>query len=111
MIEIYLLEQLDAFARHGTLSAAAQALHTSQPSMTRAMQKLEDELGVALFIRSKNHLALNETGRRAAQYAPPCADGGSDFEDKVKAYDRQSSYTVHRLLRTCASDCSYADHQ
>ena len=76
MIEIYLLEQLDAFARHGTLSAAAQALHTSQPSMTRAMQKLEGELGVALFIRSKNHLALNETGRPVC---PPCADGGSGF--------------------------------
>ncbi|HIT05418.1 MAG TPA: LysR family transcriptional regulator [Candidatus Scybalocola faecipullorum] len=88
MIEIYLLEQLDAFARHGTLSAAAQALHTSQPSMTRAMQKLEDELGVALFIRSKNHLALNETGRRAAQYARHVLTADQDFEDKVKAYDR-----------------------
>ena len=63
MIEIYLLEQLDAFARHGTLSAAAQALHTSQPSMTRAMQKLEDELGVELFDRVGRNIRLNAYGQ------------------------------------------------
>ena len=69
MIEIYLLEQLDAFARHGTSSAAAQALHTSQPSMTRAMQKLEDELGVALFIHCPSafaHLCLRLFLRRSS---------------------------------------------
>ena len=53
MIEIHLLEQLDAFAEYGTLSEAAEKLHTSQPALTRSMKKLESELGVTLFIRSK----------------------------------------------------------
>ena len=39
MIEIYLLEQLEAFARCGTLSAAAEELHLSQPALTRSMKK------------------------------------------------------------------------
>ena len=68
MIEIRLLEQLAAFAEYGTLSMAAEKLHTSQPALTRSMKKLEDELGIDLFIRSKNHLELNETGRKAAEY-------------------------------------------
>ena len=45
LIETALLEQLDAFARCGTLSAAAKELHLSQPALTRAMKRLE-ELGV-----------------------------------------------------------------
>ena len=49
MIEMYLLEQLDALAKYGTLSAASEQLHITQPSMSRAMKKLEDLVGVELF--------------------------------------------------------------
>ena len=69
MIDISLLQQLAAFAEYGTLSATAERLHTSQPAMTRSMHRLEDELGVTLFIRSKNRMELNETGKLAADYA------------------------------------------
>lgn len=69
MIDIYLLQQLAAFAEYDTLSAAAERLHTSQPAMTRSMHRMEDELGVTLFIRSKNRMELNETGKLAADYA------------------------------------------
>ena len=93
MIEIRLLEQLDAFARYKTLSAAAENLHTSQPALTRSMKKLEDELGVSLFIRSKNRLTLNETGRQAAAYARQVLIANQDFEAKVRAYDR-SLHTI-----------------
>lgn len=93
MIEIQLLEQLTAFAEYGTLSAAAEKLHTSQPALTRSMKKLEDTLGVPLFIRSKNHLALNDTGLHAAEYAHQVLTADRDFETKVKAYDR-SLHTI-----------------
>ena len=93
MIEIRLLEQLSAFAKHGTLSAASEILHVSQPTLTRSMKQLEDELGVTLFIRSKNHLVLNETGVRAAEYANHVLEADQDFEAKVRAYDR-SLHTI-----------------
>ena len=88
MIEIHLLEQLAAFAECGTLSAAAEKLHTSQPTLTRSMKQLENELGTTLFLRSKNHLSLNETGIRAAEYARHVLIAAQDFETKVRAYDR-----------------------
>ena len=86
MIEISLLEQLDAFARTGTLLSAAEKLHTSQPALTRSMKKLEADLGVELFIRTKNHLELNEVGILAAKYAREVLDANVDFEARVKAY-------------------------
>lgn len=59
MIEIYLLEQLAAFARCGTLSKAAEELLISQPALSRSMKKLEDDLGVKLFIRENKKLLLD----------------------------------------------------
>ena len=68
-IEIYLLEQLDAFARCKTLAAASEELHLTQPTLTRSMQKLESQLGVPLIERENKKIKLNENGQLAAEYA------------------------------------------
>ena len=93
MIDIRLLEQLDAFSSLGTLSSAAEYLHTSQPALSRSMKQLEDYLGLTLFIRSRNHLALNETGKKAAEYAHQLLLSAEDFEQRLRAYDR-SLHTI-----------------
>ena len=59
------LEQFVAFCDYKTLSKTAQALHISQPSLTRTMKSLEQELGIDLFTRQKNRLQLNENGKVA----------------------------------------------
>lgn len=88
MIEIYLLEQLDAFAQYGTLSRAAQELHITQPAISRSMKKLEAELGVSLFNRDKAKIALNETGQLAAELAHRVLDEDRNLAARVKAFDR-----------------------
>lgn len=55
--------------KYGTLSEAAEKLNISQPAVSRSMKKLEDELGVQLFDRTKNRITLNKTGILAAEYA------------------------------------------
>lgn len=50
-------------ARLGSLSAAAQALHVSQPAASKTLRELEQILGVALFDRSGRRLALTPAGR------------------------------------------------
>ena len=45
-MELHLLEQLDAFAREGTLSKAAEALHMTQPALSHSMKRIEEEFGV-----------------------------------------------------------------
>lgn len=49
-------------AQFGNMSRAAQELHISQPTLTVAIKKLEDELGVLLFERSKKGITLTPAG-------------------------------------------------
>lgn len=53
MFELYQLAQLVAFADCGTLAAAAEQLHLSQPALSRSMQRLEADMQVSLFDRQK----------------------------------------------------------
>ena len=99
MIEINLLEQLNAFYKYGTLSLAAEHLHLSQPSLSRSMQKLEDELGVTLFERQKNRIFLNDTGKLAAELAARILDSEAEMKRQVRAFDR----SLHTLtVGSCA---------
>lgn len=63
------LRQLDEVARRGTISAAAKALHITQPALSRSMQRLETDLGHKLFSRVKNHVAPNEAGKIVIDFA------------------------------------------
>lgn len=89
MIEIYLLEQLTAFARHGTLLSAGEELHISQPALSRSMKKLEEQFGVSLFHRENSKISLNETGKIAAEYAEKVLEADRDMIDRVLSFDRQ----------------------
>ncbi len=51
------------FAAYGTLSGAAEQLHLSQPALSRNIKKLEEDLGVPLFVCRKNKLEFNENGQ------------------------------------------------
>jgi DNA-binding transcriptional LysR family regulator len=60
------LQQLAYFlaaATYGSFSAAADALHLAQPSLSEQVRRLEEELGVELFARTTRGLTLTEAGR------------------------------------------------
>ncbi len=99
MLNLYELEQLDVFAKYGTLSKAAQALHISQPTLTRTMQHLEDEFGVPLFTHGKNRLILNETGQKAVEYARELLADAENAVLQVRRFD-QSMHTI--TVEACA---------
>lgn len=89
MIEIHLFEQLVAFAEYGTLSAAAEELHISQPALSRSMQRLEEELGVKLFDRQKSRLTLNDNGELTVRYARNLLLQESSMIDQIRSFDRK----------------------
>lgn len=89
MIEIHLFELLAAFASCGTLSAAAEQLHISQPALSRSMQRLEDELGVKLFDRQKSRLTLNENGELAVRCARSLILQETSMIEQIREFDRK----------------------
>ena len=90
MIETYVLEHLAAFAKYGTFSKVAEELNTSQPSITRSMKKIEEELGIKLFDRSKNKIALNDLGVEAARYAQHIIDLQHNMIASIRDMDKRS---------------------
>ena len=69
-MDIRIMEYYLAILREGNISAAAEALHVSQPALSRQVKDLEDELGVRLFDRGSRKITLTEEGmilRRRAE--------------------------------------------
>lgn len=88
MMELEQLRQLVAFAECGTLSRAAETLHISQPSLSRTMQALEEELQAALFTRQKNRIVLNETGQVAVEQARQVLAAAEELVRRVQLAER-----------------------
>lgn len=86
MIDLYLLEELVAFAKYGTLAKTAESLAVTQPTITRGMQKLEDELGVKIFNRQPNRITLTKVGEFAAKEAEKIISVNQNYKQKVKKY-------------------------
>ena len=60
------ITQLECFLevnKRGSVSLAAEALYFSQPTVTRQIQTLEEELGAELFVREKNAIRLSPLGQ------------------------------------------------
>ncbi|MBL8437886.1 MAG: hydrogen peroxide-inducible genes activator [Zoogloeaceae bacterium] len=63
------LRYLVALARERHFGRAAEKCHVSQPTLSVAIKKVEDELGVVLFERSATEVKITETGRRVVNQA------------------------------------------
>jgi molybdate transport repressor ModE-like protein len=63
------LRYFAAIAESGSMTAAAKALHVSQPTLTVAMQDLEEELKSQLLVRERSGVRLTVTGEELLKYA------------------------------------------
>lgn len=61
-MELRVLKYFLAVARHENISRAAEELNLTQPTLSRQIGELEEELGAALLVRGKRKTALTEAG-------------------------------------------------
>ncbi|MEG0410307.1 MAG: LysR family transcriptional regulator [Erysipelotrichaceae bacterium] len=61
-MELRVLEYFLAVTREQSISAAAESLHLSQPTLSRQLKDMEDELGKQLLIRGNRKITLTEEG-------------------------------------------------
>ena len=76
-MELRVLKYFLVVAREENITRAAALLHVTQPTLSRQLMQLEEELGVKLFRRGKYHVSLTEDGmllRRRAQEIVELAD-------------------------------------
>ncbi|MER7693766.1 LysR family transcriptional regulator [Streptomyces sp. NPDC097610] len=68
-IDTRLLRYFAAVVEEGNLSRAAERLYVSQPALTKQIRRLEDQLGVGLFVRSRAGMTPTEAGQALAAHA------------------------------------------
>ncbi|MDX8122550.1 transcriptional regulator GcvA [Janthinobacterium sp. GMG2] len=60
------LRAFEAAARHGNFSRAAEELHLTHGAISHQVRKLEEELGLPLFLRNGRHVTVTPQGRQFA---------------------------------------------
>ena len=94
-MEIRVLNYFLAVAREGSFSNAAKALHVTQPTLSRQLSALEDELGRQLFTRSKNGVALTEQGVMLRRYAESIVGLAEKAEEEIALPAKSVAGSVH----------------
>ena len=112
-MDIRTMQYYLAVVREGTISAAAQALHVAQPSLSRQMKELEEELGVTLFVRGNRKITLTEEGmvlRKRAEEMVRLMQMTEEEISQIKNHISGSvrigageSWSFHYLSRAAAS--------
>ncbi|GIM89403.1 LysR family transcriptional regulator [Paractinoplanes toevensis] len=86
MLDVTRLRVLVAVARHGSVTAAAQALHYAQPSVSHHLARLEAETGSRLVQRAGRGIRLTEAGRMLADRAEEILGRLAAAEDELAEY-------------------------
>lgn len=116
-MELRTLEYFLVVAREESITRAARLLHMTQPTLSRQMKQLEDELGVSLFTRTSHNSLLTEEGlllkKRAEELLALAEKTKSDMkhttseligEISIGCGEFQSSTDVRAIMKSFMSN-------
>lgn len=83
-MELRVLQYFLAVAREQSISAAAQTLHLTQPTLSRQLKELEEELGKQLMVRGSRKITLTEDGVLLRKRAEEILELVGRTENEVK---------------------------
>ena len=86
-MEIRVLRYFLEVAREGNITRAAAYLHISQPTLSRQIKELEEELGKKLFVRSNYSVKLTEEGMLLRKRAEDILDMVDKTTEEFRALD------------------------
>lgn len=94
-MELRQLRYFMAVMEHGTVTAAAKALHLSQPPLTAQIHLLEEELGCRLFQRTARRMEPTQAGRLLYARAETIVDLCASAKGEVEELRAGGSGTLH----------------
>ena len=86
-MELRVLQYFLAVTREQSISGAAESLHLSQPTLSRQLKDMEDELGKQLFIRGNRRVTLTEEGMILRKRAEEIMELVKKAEDEISLSD------------------------
>lgn len=86
-MEFRVLQYFLAVTREQSISGAAEALHLSQPTLSRQLRDMEEELGKQLFIRSNRKITLTEEGMLLRKRAEEITELVKKTQDEISMSD------------------------
>ena len=94
-MELRVLQYFLAVAREQNISAAAQSLHLTQPTLSRQLKELEEELGKQLMVRGSRKITLTEDGMLLRKRAEEILELVDRTEKEVMQSDEAISGDVY----------------
>ncbi len=92
-MELHQLKQFVAAAESESFTRGAERAFVSQPALSASISKLEEEMGVKLFIRNKRSVVLTPSGRKLLKRAKLIIAECAQAKAELKHHE------VHRSLR------------
>lgn len=94
-MELRVLQYFLAVTREQSISGAAEALHLSQPTLSRQLKDMEDELGKQLLIRGNRKITLTEEGIILKKRAEEIVDLVKKTENEILISDKNISGDIY----------------
>ncbi len=85
-------------SKAGSFTSAAKKLYISAPGLVKSMDKLEEELGVHLFVRMRTGVTLTPAGHVLARYAQPYIRQHEVIFSEVKKADAMQEARVELCM-------------
>ena len=86
-MELRVLQYFLTVSREQSISGAAKSLHLSQPTLSRQLKEMEEELGKQLFIRGNRRVTLTEEGMILRKRAEEIMELVKKAEDEISLSD------------------------
>ena len=96
------LEMFNAVVETGSITAAARKVHRVPSNLTTRLRQLEDDLGVALFIRENQRLRLAPAGYSFLEYSKKILALVSEARSVVSGDEPQGIFSLGSLESTAA---------
>ena len=94
-MEIRVLRYFITVAREENITKAAEKLHITQPTLSRQLHQLEEELGKSLFKRKNHNIKLTEDGYLLRKRAEEILELVDKTESELKSDDEEISGDIY----------------
>lgn len=110
------IETIDAIARHGSFAGASERLHKVPSTISYAVSKLEDQLGLALFIRNGPRVTLTPAGHEMVKEGRWLLAAARQLESRMRqiatGFESELRFMHDSLIPTSAFNpdiCAFED--